>query len=87
MCQSKVLTATEMCSELLNSEVVDPLAEELQSGSLSSLSIIDDSVFVDKGIKDSPRDTLLNEKFLLVRYYKVANCCPVIIHVGPGIWA
>lgn len=40
--------------------------------------------FVDKGTMDCPRDTLLNEKFLLVRYYKMANCYPMIIHIGPG---
>lgn len=40
--------------------------------------------FVDKRTMDGPRETLLNEKFLIVRYYKMANCYPVIIHVGPG---
>lgn len=33
---------------------------------------------------DGSRDTLLNEKFLLVRYYKMANCYLMIIHIGPG---
>lgn len=41
-------------------------------------------VFVGKMTMDGPRDTLLNEKFLVVRYYKMANCYPIKIHVGPG---
>lgn len=72
-----------MCSELLSSVIVDPLAEELQSGSLSSLSIVHYSVVFGQPM-DGSRDTLLNEKFLLVRYYKMANCYLMIIHIGPG---
>lgn len=39
---------------------------------------------VGKKTMDGPRDTLLNEKFLVVRYYKMANSYPIIIHIGPG---
>lgn len=41
--------------------------------------------FVGKRTMDGLRDTLLNEKFLVVRYYKMANCYPRIIHIGPGL--
>jgi len=45
-------------------------------------------LFADKRPKNSCRNTLLDkENILLVRNWKMADYYPVIIHIGPGIWA